>query len=245
MLVGIVLWTVAPSAQPVLVQFEIEKSHPHDPDAYTQGLLFHDGYLYESTGKYGRSTVRRVDLDTGEAFAVRPLSREFFGEGLARVGNRLYQLTWKARRGFVYDLRTLDPVGEFRYQGEGWGLASDGSLLYMSNGSSVISVRNPEDFAELRKIHVHGQDVPTSNLNELEIIDGMIWANVYRSPIVLIIDPTTGEVTGYLDLQNLAHRQPRSADVLNGIAYDAEADRLFVTGKFWPTLYELRLAKSD
>ena len=219
-------------------------TYPHDVESYTQGLLYAGGHLYESSGKYGQSRVQRTELATGTVTTLQPLEDEYFGEGLAKHGDRLYQLTWKAGRGFVYRLGTLEPIGGFRYDGQGWGLTSDGRQLYMSDGSAFISIRDPRDFSESHRFRVHDDDRDVTHLNELEFVNGHIWANIYRSPTIVMIDPTSGRVSARLDLSQLVDAQDDRADVLNGIAHDPDSDRIFVTGKFWPTLYELRLLGS-
>lgn len=221
--------------------YEVVARYPHDTGAYTQGLLYTDGVLYESTGQYGESSVRRVALTTGEVLAIHRLPTHLFGEGLARVADRLVQLTWRAGTAFVYTLDGLERVGHFRYPGEGWGLAEADGRLYMSNGSHVITVRDPRDFGEIDQIEVSEGFTPVTRLNELEVIDGRIWANVWRTPRIVVIDPLDGQLVAQLDLSALEDEQGPRAEVLNGIAYDAAGDRIFVTGKRWSWLYEIRV----
>ena len=211
----------------------------HDPSAFTQGLLLYGGRLYESTGLRGRSQLRVVDPASGRVLEARDLEPTLFGEGLARVDGRLYQLTWQAGRGFVHDLRDLRRLGEFSYTGEGWGLAYDGKLLFMSDGSHRLRIMDPEGFVERGRIAVHDDGSPVVRLNELEFARGHLFANVWGSDRIARIDPATGRVTGWLDLSGLLGPRVAGADVLNGIAFDERTRHLWVTGKFWPRLFEL------
>lgn len=217
---------------------------PHDTAAYTQGLVFYRGRLLESTGRLGLSDVREVDVTTGSARRRVALPLTEFGEGIAAVGNRLYQLTWRGGRGHVYDANTLSPVDSFTYAGEGWGLASDGRVLYMSDGSSRIRVVDPRGFRELRTIQVREADSTVWMLNELEWVRGELWANVYQTDLIARIAPATGRVVGWIDLRNLltsAEREvvARRGGVANGIAFDSAGDRVYVTGKLWPRLFQV------
>jgi len=217
---------------------------PHDTMAYTQGLLVHDGRLLESTGLEGRSDVREVEPHTGRVLRRSALPANEFGEGIAVVGERLYQLTWKSGRGRVYDARTLAPVDSFTYEGEGWGLTTDGTSLYLSDGTSGIRVIDPAGFRVLRTIAVTEAGKSVYLLNELEWVRGEIWANVYETDLVARIDPTSGQVTGWVDLAKLLSPQERGAvgsrgGVANGIAYDSAADAVLVTGKYWPFVVKL------
>lgn len=221
--------------------YEVVAEYPHEPTAFTQGLIVAGGTLLESTGRFGASQVRRVELETGRVLDARSLPSGRFGEGLARVGSRLYQLTWKAGRCLVYSLVDLSPVGEFAYEGEGWGLASDGERLLMSDGGPQIQVRDPADFRLVDRILVTDDGEPVTRLNELEWIDGRIWANVWQTTRIAIIAPDDGRVIAWLDLSDLVRRQGPRADVLNGIAYQPGSGRVVVTGKWWPKLYEIRL----
>jgi glutamine cyclotransferase len=231
----------APRYQP-----EIVESFPHDPGAFTQGLVYADGVFYESVGRYGESALRRVDPATGEVLAERQLDDRYFGEGLALVGERLVQLTWKAGRGFVHDRETLERIGEFRYEGEGWGLAYDGERLILSDGSDVLRFLDPDDFHETGRLTVRHQGRPVPRLNELEYIGGEIWANLWPSDRIARIDPESGEVTGIIDAGVLRDEIPAiyRMDVLNGIAHDPETGRIFLTGKWWPRLFEVRLKEN-
>ncbi|MYA63457.1 MAG: hypothetical protein F4139_07315 [Gemmatimonadetes bacterium] len=226
--------------------YDLVRTLPHDHGAYTQGLLVHDGIFFESTGRYGRSEVRQVEIATGEVLRSRALADNHFGEGLARVGERLIQLTWKAGLAFVRDAATLDSLGTFEYQGEGWGLCHDGESLYMSNGSDTLQRRDPDTFDLLGRIEVTRTDSAVHNLNELECVGDHIYANVYRSSEIVRIDKMTGVVTGVLDAQPLARASGRPANpaaVLNGIAYDRLTGTFYVTGKLWPVMFEIEVAE--
>ena len=223
--------------------FRVVASFPHDPLAFTQGLLFREGRLYESTGLEGRSTLREVALQTGEVLRQHALAPQDFAEGLAHLEGRLYQLTWKSGRAFVYDAATLQPAGELSYEGEGWGLTDDGRSLIQSDGSATLRFRDPHTFAVQRTVTVTDEGRAVPYLNELEYVKGEVWANVWLSDRIARIDPASGRVTGWVDLAGLPLPEHRHGeeDVLNGIAYDAAEDRLFVTGKLWSRLYEIRI----
>jgi glutamine cyclotransferase len=231
-------------AGPVLWTARIVATYPHDPAAFTQGLTVYNGELYESTGQYGHSSVRRVDLESGTVAQIAPVNFTFFAEGLTILGERIYQLTWKSQTAFVYDLASFELLGTRRYRGEGWGLTHDGESLIVSDGSATISFYDPESFTVRRTIDVRDEGAPVERLNELEYIDGEIWANIWYEDRIARISPVTGEVLAWVDLSNLMPRTRRDDDaVLNGIAYDAEAGRLFVTGKYWPQLFEIELVR--
>jgi glutamine cyclotransferase len=223
--------------------FEVVQSFPHDPEAFTQGLVYHAGFLYEGTGLEGRSSLRKVRLETGEVVNRVDVDRQYFGEGIAIVQNKIVQLTWKSQIGFVYDLATLHRLHDFSYSGEGWGLASSGTDLFMSDGSSDIRVLDSATFHEKRRIHVHDGSAPVDQLNELEIVDGQLFANIWQTDRIARISPQTGQVVGWIDLSRLLSPMYKigSGAVLNGIAYDSAKKRLFVTGKLWPRLFEIRL----
>ncbi|MEN6486042.1 MAG: glutaminyl-peptide cyclotransferase [Syntrophobacteraceae bacterium] len=223
--------------------YRIVNSFPHDPDAFTQGLAFFDGCLYESTGLNGRSSVRRVEPETGKVLQRFDLPYRYFGEGLTVWKDRIVQLTWKSRVGIVYDLKTFAKRGEFTYETEGWGIAQDESSLIMSDGTDVLRFLDPETFRETRRVAVRFSGKPVFQLNELEYVGGEILANVWGSDSIARISPRTGEVLGWVDLGGLrlALGPVRNVDVLNGIAYDARRDRLFVTGKLWPRVFEIKL----
>lgn len=223
--------------------YRVVASYPHDSTAFTQGLLAQGDRLFESTGGYGESTVRVTDLASGRILRQRSLASNLFGEGLALAGGRLYQLTWKAGLGLMHDSATLERVGQFSYPGEGWGLAASNQHLVMSDGSAQLRFLDLKDQRELRRIEVYDGGQPIAGLNELEYIEGSLYANVWPTDRIAIINPDSGQVQGWLDLSDilpLVFRHPR-IDVLNGIAYDAEAKRLFVTGKRWPRLFEIEV----
>jgi glutaminyl-peptide cyclotransferase len=228
---------------PEKYSYRIINSYPHDIRAYTQGLVYEGGYLYESTGQYGQSTLRKVDLETGAVLRSLNLDRDLFGEGLCVHDGRLYQLTWKSRVGFIYDIETFRLISRVYYDSEGWGLTSDGTNLLKSDGSNIIYILDPQYFSETGRIEVFDNEGPVDNLNELEFIDGLIYANVYLTDNIVIIEPETGRVAGVIDLTGLLDKQYHHSriDVLNGIAYDHENERLFVTGKNWPRLFEIEL----
>lgn len=224
--------------------YVVTRSFPHDTGAYTQGLLYHNGALYESTGEYGRSSLRRVEISTGRPTDSVALSASRFGEGLALVGDRLYQLTWQSHVGYVYDLATLARVDSFSYAGEGWGLTADSASLIMSDGTDTLRFLDPRTYRVIRKVGVRDGNSPLKKINELEFVHGVLLANIYQSDFIVSIDPNTGRIRRWFDLGGLLPEKSRDleTDVLNGIAYDSGQDRLFVTGKRWPTLFEVRLA---
>ena len=237
-------WTLESSAAVPVYGYDVAHTYPHDPTAFTEGLFYLNGYLYESTGLEGHSTIRKVRLETGEVLEKRSVPPEYFGEGIVNWKNRLISLTWKSRVGFIYDLKTFKPEGRFSYEGEGWALTQDGTQIYMSDGSADIRVLNPDTLLPTRRIHVTLNGRPIDNLNELEWVHGEIYANVWRTNWILRIDPHDGHVVGAVDLTGLlrpADVVPGQTDVLNGIAYDAARDRLFVTGKNWPKVFEIKL----
>lgn len=232
------------AAQDVPVMtYDIVRVYPHDPGAFTQGLVFHRGHLFEGTGRKGASSVRKIAPESGEILLREDLPRRYFGEGIAVLDGRLYQLTWKARRGFVYDVETFERVGDFRYESEGWGLARHGRRLILSDGTDVIRFLDPRSFKVERSLPVRLNGKPLRRLNELEAHKGDILANIWRTDYLARIDARTGRVTALVDLSGLMPpRRPfERRDVLNGIAWDETADRLFVTGKWWPKLFEIKL----
>ena len=227
---------------PVNYSYEVVNAWPHDRTAFTQGLVFRNGSLLESTGLQGRSSLREVELKTGRVLKQVVLPKEFFAEGLAVIDGRAYQLTWQNRRAFVYDADTFRRERELSYEGEGWGLATDGHALIFSDGSSRIRFLDPETFAVQRTIEVTSAGKAIDRLNELEWIKGEIFANVWQTDRVVRIDPADGKVRGVIDFSGLlSPGDRRPDDVLNGIAYDEATDRLFVTGKNWPKIFEVRL----
>lgn len=222
--------------------FRVINIYPHDPAAFTQGLLFHDGYLYESTGGWGSSSLRKVELTTGRVLRKRNLPPQYFGEGLALWGHRLIQVTWKSGTGFVYDLNTFDQMETFTYSGEGWGLTQDDQGLILSDGTHVLRRLDPDTFRETGRIAVHDQGQPQRGLNELEYIEGEIWAKIFPTDEMVRIDPKDGHVVARVDLDGiLGPRRRPSEAVPNGIAYDPEQHRIFVTGKLWPVLFEIEV----
>ena len=226
------------------LDWSIVSAFPHDPSSFTEGLLWHDGALYESTGMEGQSKLRRVDLQSGQPTKNVDLPKQYFGEGLALADNRLYQLTWQTKVGFVYDAKTFKPLAKFNYRNEGWGLTFDGQNLIQSDGTDVLTWRDPKNFAQVKTIKVTRDGAPLRDLNELEWIQGYIWANVWQTDEIVVIDPANGVVVGELNLSGLLGAADRTGreDVLNGIAYDAANKRVFVTGKNWPKLFWIRVA---
>jgi glutamine cyclotransferase len=229
--------------------FIVKNTYPHDPGAFTQGLFFRDGQLYETTGIIGRSTLRRVDLKSGKVLQQAQLPKEVFGEGSTAVGGNILGLTWQSKTGYVFDAKTFALKAKFPYEGEGWGLASDAKHVYMSDGSASIRVLDPRTLKEVRRVQVTADGKPIDSLNELEIVDGELYANVWGTDVIARIDPASGKVTGWIDLTNLLPREKRgtgSVDaVLNGIAYDGKHRKLYVTGKFWPKLFEIELVRFE
>lgn len=224
--------------------YSVVKSYPHDSKAFTEGLLWRAGALYESTGLEGESEVRKVDLNSGAVLKSAAAPNRVFGEGLTLAGNRLIQLTYKDGRALVYDADTFEKIGEYRYFGEGWGLAFDGRDLIMSDGSDTLTFRDPDTFQAGRRVQATVNGKPLADINELEFIDGKIWANIWLTNIIVAIDPATGIVTDYVDLTGLMgpdFKPDDENDVLNGIAYDPGSGHLFVTGKRWPRLFEIQL----
>jgi glutamine cyclotransferase len=224
--------------------YDVVNVYPHDREAFTQGLLYRDGLLFESTGLKGRSTLRKVELETGKVLQEKRLDSRYFAEGLTLWGRRLVQLTWDTNVGFVYDLESFTQTRTFSYAGEGWGLTEDGRRLIMSDGTPTLRFLDPETFRVIGTVTVRDGSVPVEDLNELEYIDGEIYANVWTTDRLAIISPGTGIVSGWIDLAGLMPRAATAGDaVLNGIAYDAARRRLFVTGKLWPRLFEIRVRR--
>lgn len=227
--------------------FRIANTYPHDPQAFTQGLVYHNGFLYEGTGLYGQSSLRKVELKTGRVLQSWALPQKYFGEGITLFQNRFYQLTWQNQEGFIYDLN-FNPVGRFTYQTEGWGLTHDGQRLIMSDGSAQLFFLNPRTLRPERTLTVRAGGQPVSRLNELEYIQGRIWANVWQTSRIAIINPQSGNVEAWLDLGGLSllaqARNPNPDAVLNGIAYDSQNRRIFVTGKLWPFLFEIEVVRN-
>ena len=228
---------------PKFYTYQIIDTFPHDDGAFTQGLVFDNGFFYESTGRYGSSSVRKVDPPTGEIVKLSELPERFFGEGLTVVDERIIQLTWRSKVGFVYDKESFDLEKEFSYQTEGWGITYDGSRLIMSDGTENLYFLDVTSFEPTGQIKVTDRGAPVTRLNELEFINGEIFANVWGSDSIVRINPQTGKVVGWISLQGLLDKESlvRPVDVLNGIAYDEKNDRLFVTGKLWPKVFQIKL----
>lgn len=229
--------------EPKRYTYEIVASYPHLTTSYTQGLQFVDGVMWEGTGQHGESYLQRIDLTTGKADIVSKLPERDFGEGITLLGERIYQLTWTSNRAYVYDRKSGKQIKTLRYTGEGWGLTTDGTKLFMTDGTSRLSTIDPETFRRTSAVTVTYNGNPVQLLNELEWIDGKIWANVYTTDNIVIIDPKTGVVEGIIDLEGLlpASEVTPSTDVLNGIAYDSVNKRIFVTGKNWSKLFEIKI----
>jgi glutamine cyclotransferase len=226
--------------------YAVVHAYPHDASAFTEGLFYLDGFLYESTGLEGHSSIRKERLETGEVVLQRPLAPDYFGEGIVNWKGHLVQLTYQTQIGFVYDLATFKPLDSFHYVGEGWGLTQDGAHILMSDGTQFIRFLDPQTLRETGRIAVTDQGQPVRNINELEWVKGEILANIWQTDQIARIDPKSGHVVGWIDLSGLLPAAERGGDpdaVLNGIAYDARSDRLFVTGKRWPKLFEIRLVK--
>lgn len=227
--------------------FVVKNTYPHDPQAFTQGLFIKDGQLFESTGQKGQSSLRRVDLKTGKVLQKKELADEYFGEGSTLVGDTIVNLTWQSNVGFIFDAKTFTLKGRFNYKGEGWGLASDAKNVYMSDGSAEIRILDPKTLEERRRISVTAEGKPIAQLNELEMVDGELYANVWGTDVIARIDPASGKVVGWIDLTGLlppAQRGTANVDaVLNGIAYDGKHHKLYVTGKLWPKLFEIELVQ--
>jgi glutamine cyclotransferase len=229
------------AATPVYT-YKVVKTYPHDPSAFTQGLIFLDGVLYEGTGLNGRSGLRKVNLETGKVLQQKSIEEHYFGEGITEWGNELIQLTWQSGVGFVWDRNTFQRKRQFKYGGEGWGLTHDSQRLIMSDGSPVLRFWDPKTLAETGRLVVLDGRRPISNLNELEYVKGEIWANIWQTFRVARISPQDGRVLGWIDFTGiLSDRDSDNVDVMNGIAYDAKGDRLFVTGKLWPKIFEVKI----
>ena len=225
---------------------QVVHAYPHDINAFTEGLFFLNGYLYESTGLDGHSSVRKVKLETGQVVQRATLPPDMFGEGIAPWNGHLVGLTWKAQKGYVLDLDSFDTKGKFGYPGEGWGLTHNDAELVMSDGTPDIRFLNPDTLIETHRIHVTAQGKPIDQLNELEWVEGEIYANIWQTDRIARIDPKTGDIVGWIDCKGLLQAKdtiPQHTDVLNGIAYDPATKRLWVTGKFWPKVFEIKLVR--
>jgi glutamine cyclotransferase len=228
-------------------EYTVVNTYPHDQDAFTQGLVYDGGIIYEGTGLRGRSSIRKVDLETGKILQIHNLSSEYFGEGITIFGDRLIQLTWQAGVGFVYNKNNFELLHEFSYPTEGWGITHDGQHLIMSDGTSTLHFLDPETFDEISRVDVYDKLGPVTRINELEYINGEVYANIWQTDRIARISPITGQVTGWIELGGLlpTDDQDDPDAVLNGIAYDEKNDRLIVTGKLWPNLYEIEFKKVD
>jgi glutamine cyclotransferase len=230
---------------PVSYTYEVINVYPHDPNTFTQGLVIDDDTLYEGTGMKGSSAVRRVDLEIGNVLQTHALSDEFFGEGITVFGDKIIQLTWQSQKGFVYDKDSFELLQEFSYPTQGWGITNDGDRLIMSDGTANLYFLDPETFEKVGQVEAHNNGTVTK-LNELEYIKGKVYANIWLTDKIAIIDPNTGQVTGWIDLTGIYTQENNNPDsVLNGIAYDTEGERLFVTGKLWSQLFQIKLITSD
>ncbi|MBK9124150.1 MAG: glutaminyl-peptide cyclotransferase [Chloroflexi bacterium] len=227
--------------RPLLMVPEVSAVYPHDTDAFTQGLVWNGSTFYESTGLYGESDVREVERDTGAVLRETPVDEAFFAEGLAWVDNRLIQITWREGTAFVYDAGTFEQTGTFSYEGEGWGLCYDGTRLIMSDGSDVLTFRDPETFKVLGRVNANLQGEPVARLNELECVGDRVYSNVWQTNFIVRINPASGTIDAVINAAALlTESEATSADVLNGIAYDADRDVFYITGKLWPKLFEVR-----
>lgn len=220
----------------------VDETYPHDPAAFTQGLELHDGFFIESTGLYDQSDLRRVDVATGEVLAQTSTPDGLFAEGLTRVDDRLIQLTWKAGKAFVWDVNSLNLIGEFDYDGQGWGLCFNGGELIMTDGSANLTFRDPNTFEPTRVVPVKLGDEPITNLNELECVNSDVYVNIWMTDQIVRVDQATGQVNAVIDATDLARPRPEGSNVLNGIAYDRDNDVFYLTGKLWPTIHRVRFA---
>lgn len=237
---------VKPDQAPVAYSYEVVNIFPHDPKAYTQGLIYRDGFMYEGTGQYGESSVRRTDVQTGKTLSVLNIDSQLFGEGITIYKDKIYQITWRSRKGFIYDLKTFTLESTFNYNSEGWGITTAGDHLIMSDGSNKLYHIAPSTFNILKEVEVYDHNGPVNQLNELEYVDGLIWANVWLTDRIVAIDPETGAVKGELDLTNLLPAADKAQtddkdDVLNGIAWNSGKGTFYVTGKRWPKLFEIKV----
>ena len=230
-----------PASRAPVYKYQIVHSYPHDPDAFTEGLEYHGGFLYESTGLNGRSSIRKVKLETGEVLQNRNVSKDYFGEGITFWKDELFELTWSSEIAFVYDAATFASKRSFNYKGEGWALTHNADGLIMSDGTADLRFLDPVTFKERRRITVTDGGVPIKYVNELEWVKGEIFANIYTTDYIARIDPANGHVTGWIDVRGMLPKQNDGNTVPNGIAFDSEHDRLFVTGKNWPKLFEIKI----
>jgi glutamine cyclotransferase len=234
---------IVPASAPIPYIYKIVNEFPHDNNAYTQGLFYSERFLYEGTGQKGYSSLRKVELETGKVVQQQSLDSKYFGEGICLHNGKIYQLTWENREGFIYNYQDFTQIGKFNYNTEGWGITSDGTNLWMSDGTQNIYKINPDNMNVTGQIEVYTNQGAEQYVNELEYINGEIWANIYTKDYILIINPETGEVKGKIDLSGILPKELReqNTDVLNGIAFDKEQNRIFVTGKNWPKVFELKV----
>jgi len=242
--IGLVAAVLAAVAQTPEYGYQVIHAYPHDPNAFTQGLEYRAGYLYEGTGLRGRSSLRKVQLETGKVLQEIDIDPEYFGEGITVLNQQIIELTWQSETGFVYDQSTFRRLRTFNYPGEGWGLTNDGQNIYMSDGTAQIRIWDPVTLQEKRRITVRDRGQPVLKLNELEMVRGELYANVWQTDRIARISPLDGRVLGWIDLTGILSPADRTeqVDVLNGIAYDVLGNRLFVTGKLWPKLFEIKVA---
>jgi glutamine cyclotransferase len=232
-----------PQPTPPVATYQVVNTYPHDRSAFTEGLVYEDGWLYEGTGLNGQSDLRKVRLETGEVAQTRPISDTYFGEGITIFGDRIIQLTYQSHVGFIYDKASFEQIGEFHYPTEGWGITHDGARLIMSDGTATLHFLDPQTLQETGTLDVYDNNGPVVKINELEYINGEVYANIWQTDVIARISPQTGQVLGWIDLTGLLSPEDRQppVDVLNGIAYDAAGDRLFATGKLWPKLFQIKL----
>ena len=241
----LILLTSTPvDPEPLHYTYNVVNVYPHNETAFTQGLVFEDGFLYESTGLYGQSTLRRIELETSNIIQLQSLPNQIFGEGITILENKIIQLTWKAGKGFVYEKNSFELIQEFEYSTEGWGLTHNGSALIMSDGTATLYFLDPKTFQTISHIEVYDAE-PVSLLNELEYINGSVYANIWKKDQIAIINPETGKVTGWIDLTGINDSEKTPENVLNGIAYDQNGNRFFVTGKRWSKLFEIKLLPAE
>ncbi|GCD12351.1 glutaminyl-peptide cyclotransferase [Clostridium tagluense] len=225
-----------------IYSYDIINTYPHDVSSFTQGLVYECGYLYESTGKYNESTLRKVELQTGEILKLHKLHENYFGEGITLYHDKIFQLTWKSKVGFIYDKDNFNLINKFYYNTEGWGITNNDEHLIMSDGTDEILFLNPKNFKKVYSIKVHDEFKPITRLNELEFIKGEIYANIWKSDKIARICPYSGKITGWIDLKGLlSPKEYKNAGTMNGIAYDSENNRFFVTGKMWPKVFEIKI----
>ncbi len=241
--IGVIFQVNLLLAQVPMLQYKVADIYPHSRNAFCQGLVFYKGYFYEGTGLYGKSSVRKVDVKTGKVIKIVKLPGNLFGEGITILDNKLFQLTWKSGIGFIRDINNLETIGSFTYSGEGWGLTNDGNYLIMSDGTSRIKYMDSKSFKVVKTLDVYNNGKKLKLLNELEYINGKIFANVWYSDSIAVISPNTGNVDRWIDFSTLKKRNDKKINVLNGIAYNFSNKKMFVTGKYWDKLFEISLLK--